>query len=104
MTSTENRPYVFELAAQALISAEEAEISRSIVERKDISTESFDRAVATVQALKAAGEDLDEWVRRQYIVDGWLQGWLQVDAQLLTDAAAASTWQLAQLAAGFYGH
>lgn len=47
------------------------------------------RRRADGRGLSAAGEDVEEWVRRQYVVDGWVQGNLQIDPQSLTPTPTA---------------
>ncbi|WP_255802060.1 hypothetical protein [Mycobacteroides abscessus] len=98
---TQNRPYVFELAEE-LYRAESAGDDqvrlRDTASANAVDREELDRAVEVIRRLHATGIDVDEWVRQEYVMDGWLRGYLALDASL----EAASTWRLAQAAAAFY--
>lgn len=112
-----NRPYTFELARQFLI-AQHADPSAqhhdtvvlteqddatiaghyANAERNGVDRATLDRAAHTLVRLAPA--DVDEWIRQEYIVDGWLHGYLPLTA----DPADPSltTWQLGQLAYAHY--
>ncbi len=100
-----NRPYLWEIAANALSSDNAMTLDdvRALADRHGIPELNAERAMSTLTALAAAGEDLDEWVRRQYVVDGWMEGYLLIDTAALSDANTYSTWKLAQLAYAHYG-
>jgi hypothetical protein len=100
-----NKPYLWEIVANALApdSGTTLDDVRTLADRHGIPGLSVDRAMATLTALAASGEDLDEWVRRQYVLDGWMQGYLQIDAAALSDVETFSTWKLGQLAYAHYG-
>lgn len=99
----ENRPYTFELAAIALeVPAESAgdEGIRDVAARNGVDLDQFDRAVEILKGVAAAGGDIGEWVRNEYILDGRLHGYLPIDASL-TDADL-TTWKLGQYAEAHY--
>jgi hypothetical protein len=51
----------------------------------------------TLQRLAPA--DYQSWIRQEYIVDGWLQGYLDANVDPIE---APSTWVLGQLADAHY--
>ncbi|QIV79894.1 hypothetical protein [Mycolicibacterium frederiksbergense] len=112
-----NRPYTFELARQFLIAQHEDPAAQHLdvvvlteedhaaiaghyanAERNGVDRATLDRAAHTL--LRLAPADVDEWIRQEYIVDGWLHGYLALTA----DPADPSltTWQLGQLAYAHY--
>lgn len=95
-----NRPYVFELARQLLAAqpADDLAAHYAHAERNGIDQATLDRAAYTLQRL--APDNLDEWIRWEYLVDGWLHGYLDPAA----DPAHPSltTWRLGQLAHAHY--
>ena len=114
---TVNRPYIFELARQFLIAQHEDPAAQHLdvhvftdedhvilaghyanAERNGVDRATLDRAAHTL--LRLAPADVDEWIRQEYIVDGWLHGYLPLNA----DPADPSltTWQLGQLADAHY--
>lgn len=100
---TTNRPYIFELAAllrTARINHEDCTSLREVATHNGIDLDQLDRASAIVDTLATEGTDIDEWVRREYIIDGWLHGWLSAQASL--DDPALSTWKLSQYAYEHY--
>lgn len=105
LMSEYNKPYLWEIVANALApdSGMTLDDVRTLADRHGIPGLSVDRAMASLTALAASGEDLDEWVRRQYVLDGWMQGYLQIDAAALSDVETFSTWKLGQLAYAHYG-
>jgi hypothetical protein len=50
--------------------------------------------------LQRGGEEEEDFILREYILDGWLHGYLPLDVAA-TDPAL-STWKLAQLAEAYY--
>ncbi|MGV2581471.1 UNVERIFIED_CONTAM: hypothetical protein K7Z70_04445 [Mycobacterium avium subsp. hominissuis] len=58
----------------------------------------LDRAAVTLQRLDPA--DFDTWIRREYIVDGWLHGYLDPSAN--PDDPTLTVWVLGQRAAAHY--
>lgn len=100
---TNNRPYLFELAAilrTARLNGEDCTSLRETATHNRIDLDELDRAAGIVDALAAEGTDIDEWVRREYIIDGWLHGWLPAQASLAD--ATLSTWKLSQYADAYY--
>lgn len=100
---TINRPYIFELAAllrSARLNGEDCTSLREVATHNKIDLDQLDRAAAIVDALATEGTNVDEWVRREYIIDGWLNGWLSPQASL--DDPALSTWKLSQYAYAHY--
>lgn len=103
---TENRPYTFELAA--LLVAEQAAGSNDTASLRETATgngvdlDQLDRAAAIVRSLAASGEDVDEWIRREYLVDGWLHGYLPTPVETLPADPALTTWVLSQHADAHY--
>lgn len=105
---TVNRPYTFELAGhllaafnhQVLTEQHHEDIAGQYAnaERNGVDRATLERAAHALQRLAPA--DVDEWIRQEYIVDGWLQGYLPLTA----DPADPSltTWQLGQLAYTHY--
>ena len=96
-----NRPYTFELAHQ-LLSARS--LGHDIAghyanaESNGVDSELLDRAVVTLQRLDPA--DFDTWIRSDYIIDGWLHGYLDPSADPADPTLTA--WVLGQLAAAHY--
>ncbi|WP_201263266.1 hypothetical protein [Mycobacterium avium] len=95
-----NRPYTFELAHQLLTATSTDDVAGHYAnaERNGVDRATLDRAAATLQRLAPA--DVDTWIRQEYIVDGWLHGYLALTA----DPADPNltTWQLGQLAYTHY--
>ncbi|PBA68925.1 hypothetical protein CKJ76_25760 [Mycobacterium avium] len=58
----------------------------------------LDRAAATLQRIDP--DDFDTWIRREYIVDGWLHGYLDPSAN--PDDPTLTAWVLGQRAAAHY--
>jgi hypothetical protein len=50
----------------------------TIAARNRIAQDDLDRAVATLERL--AIDDFATWIRHEYIVDGWLNGYLDINA------------------------
>jgi hypothetical protein len=75
-----NRPYTFELAATALAETAQHSEIRALAERNAVDPDQFERATIILKGVKASGETLDDFVRREYILDGWLHGYLSLDA------------------------
>ncbi|MCA4726665.1 hypothetical protein [Mycolicibacterium fortuitum] len=98
--TTVNRPYMFELAA-LIVRAEERheEVAslRQAAARNAVDATELDRTVELLRRFHATGTDIDEWVRQEYFVDGWIHGYLPPDL-----APTASVWQMAQYAAAYY--
>jgi hypothetical protein len=94
-----NWPYTFELAA-LVVNGQDLDGVRKAAEANDVGTADLDRAIAIVRVLKQGGEDPDEFVLREYILDGWLQGYLPINVQV--GDPALNTWHLGQLAEAHY--
>lgn len=94
-----NRPYTFELAAFAL-SGEDLDGVRKTAESNGVATADLERAIAILRVLQQGGEDADDFVLREYILDGWLQGYLPLDVQ--AGDPTLNTWRLGQLAEAHY--
>ena len=93
-----NRPYIFELAHQLLAdrhAGNSVEGHYANAERTGTSRAVLDRAANTLQRI--APEDFATWIRREYIVDGWLHGYVDV-----TSGDEPTTWVLGQLAEAHY--
>lgn len=100
---TSNRPYLFELTALLRTTRQNNEDETNLREaatHNRIDLKELDRVAAIVDALAADGIDLDEWVRREYIIDGWLRGWLSPQTSL--DDPSLTTWKLSQFADEHY--
>lgn len=94
-----NRPYTFELAHQLLTATPDDVAGHyANAERNGVDRATLDRAAATLQRLAPA--DVETWLRQEYIVDGWLHGYLALTADP-TDPSL-TTWQLGQLAYAHY--
>lgn len=96
---TENRPYTFELAALTL-GGQPLENVRKTAVSNGLSVESLDRAIGILDILQRDGEDPQDFVLREYILDGWLHGYLPLDVEAADPAL--STWKLGQLAEAHY--
>ncbi|MDO3331515.1 hypothetical protein [Mycobacteroides abscessus] len=99
--ATQNRPYVFELAVQftELVSrGEDGSDTRELAARNDVDAGELDRAIAIVQGFISSGADITQWLHQEYMIDGWLRGYLPLE----TSPADISTWTLGQLAASHY--
>lgn len=96
-----NRPYTFELAHQLLsalsLGHDTAGVYASAASN-DVRSDALDRAAATLQRI--APTDFGTWIRSEYIVDGWLHGYL--DATADPADPTLTTWVLAQLASAHY--
>lgn len=98
---TFNRPYTFELAHQLLSARSLGHATDSHyanAKSNGVDRAQLDRAVATLQHLDPA--DFDTWIRREYIVDGWLHGYL--DPSVNPDDPTLTAWVLGQRAAAHY--
>ncbi|QFS94647.1 hypothetical protein FIV07_28130 (plasmid) [Mycobacterium sp. THAF192] len=100
-----NRPYLYEIAANAVAPDNATTVNdvRALAQRHGIPAEDADRAIDVLTALTTTGEDIEEWVRRQYLLDGWIEGYLAIDPAALSDPHTYSTWGLAQYAYAHYG-
>jgi hypothetical protein len=98
MAST-NRPYTFELAALVL-SGEGIDNVRKTAEVNGVSAPDLERAISILRILKQGGEDPDDFVLREYILDGWLQGYLPLN--VASGDPTLNTWRLGQLAEAHY--
>ncbi|MDX1886836.1 hypothetical protein [Mycolicibacterium sp. 120270] len=100
---TENRPYTFQLATFLLDADGNAEHTANVREtaaRNGVDLGQLDRAAAFIRHLTADGEDVDEFVRREYLIDACLHGYLPPDTSP-TDPTL-TTWALAQFAEDYY--
>jgi hypothetical protein len=98
-TTATNRPYAFELAALALQN-DDLDAVRKTAAINGVAPLDLDRAIGVLRILKDGGEDLDDFVLREYILDGWLQGYLPLSVQ--TGDPSLNTWRLGQLAEAHY--
>lgn len=98
MTTT-NRPYAFELAALALQS-DDIDAVRKTAAINGVTLVDLDRAIGILRILTNGGEDPDDFVLREYILDGWLQGYLPLSVR--AGDPTLNTWRLAQLADAHY--
>lgn len=99
--ATQNRPYVFELAAQfveLVARGDDGSDTRELAARNDIDAGELDRAIAIVQGFISGGADITQWLHQEYMIDGWLRGYLPLD----TSPADVSTWTLGQMADNHY--
>ncbi|KWX19576.1 hypothetical protein AFM11_35165 [Mycolicibacterium wolinskyi] len=98
-----NRPYVLQMAVALIVPQRDDEYYRRIREAAEgngVPPDLLDRAAFIVDGVYKGGTDIDEWIRQEYIVDGWLHGYVPLDASP-TDPHW-STFRLAQLAADHY--
>lgn len=95
-----NRPYRFELAAMALAEPGQHGEIETLAERNGVDPDKFERATVIINGLKASGETLEDFVRREYILDGWLQGYLPLDVSPAD--SSLTTWKLGQFAEAYY--
>lgn len=115
---TVNRPYIFELARHFLVAQhagrpfaqsddvhafteedhENIESQYANAERNGVDRDTLNRAAHTLQRL--APTDVDEWIRQEYIVDGWLHGYLNLNADPADPTL--TLWRLGQLAYAHY--
>ncbi|GAB4999701.1 hypothetical protein MAHJHV65_46740 [Mycobacterium avium subsp. hominissuis] len=99
---TFNRPYTFELAHQLLSArslGHDTAGHYASAASNGVDRELLDRAALALQRLDPA--DVDTWIRHEYIVDGWLHGYLDPAADPADPTLTA--WVLGQLAAAHYG-
>ncbi|KDE97063.1 hypothetical protein Y900_027635 [Mycolicibacterium aromaticivorans JS19b1 = JCM 16368] len=94
-----NRPYTFELAALAL-NGEDLDGVRRTAKSNGVAVADLERATAVLRVLQQGGEDPDDFVLREYILDGWLKGYLPLDVQ--AGDPTLNTWRLGQLAEAHY--
>jgi hypothetical protein len=98
---TLNRPYTFELAHQLLTAqslGHDTDGHYANASRNGAPRDALDRAAVTLQRLAPA--DFATWIRSEYIVDGWLHGYLDPGADPADPTL--TTWVLGQLAAAHY--
>lgn len=93
-----NRPYTFELGAQLLDDPQES--LRTTAQDNGVDADQLTRAAEILRRLRDAGEDINEWIRREYIIDGWLHGYLPLAAS--PSDPTLTTWKLSQHAESFY--
>ena len=96
-----SRPYTFELAAMARADPGQHGDIKALAERNGVDADHFERATAILQGVGGTGEKLDDFVRREYILDGWLHGYLPLDASP-SDPSLTVWKQLGQFAEAFY--
>ena len=96
-----NRPYTFELAAMALADTGQHDEVGALGERNGVGPDHFERAVLILKAIASSGERIEDFVRREYILDGWLHGYLPLD--IAGTDPTLTTWKLGQLAEAHYG-
>jgi hypothetical protein len=94
-----NRPYTFELAALALDDETLVGV-RKTAEANGVNAAGLERAISILRILQKGGEDPDDFVLREYILDGWLQGYLPLNVQ--AGDPTLNTWHLGQLAEAHY--
>ena len=97
---TFNRPYTFEMAAMAIAEPGEHSAIKALAQRNGVDVDQFERATAILKGVVAAGDTVENFVRHEYIVDGWLHGYLPLAASP-TDGTL-TTWKLAQFAESHY--
>ncbi|GAB5901193.1 hypothetical protein [Mycolicibacterium mageritense] len=93
-----NRPYVLQMAVALTVPGRDDEFYarvRESAENNGVSAELLDRAAFIADGVRRGGTDVDEWIRQEFLVDGWLHGYVPLDASP-TDPDW-STWKLAQL-------
>jgi hypothetical protein len=100
MTTTLNRPYTFELAAMVLADPGQHEEVRALAERTGVGPDHFERAALIVKAIASSGERVEDFVRRESILDGWLHGYLPLGAS--PGDPTLTTWKLGQFAEAHY--
>ena len=100
MTMASNRPYTFELAALALQN-DDLDAVRKTAAANGVTATALERAVGILRILQQGGEDPDDFVLREYMLDGWLQGYLPLNVQ--AGDPILNTWRLGQLAEEHYG-
>lgn len=71
-----NRPYAFELAAMAVVDPGRHNDFKDTAERNGVGPDQFDRAAAILKTYVSSVESLEDFVRREYFLDGWLHGYL----------------------------
>lgn len=101
----ENRPYTFELAALLVSEQDRGDDTAQLQEtatNNGVDLDQLNRAAAIVRALAAAGDDVDEWIRREYLIDGWLHGYLPQPAEASPADPGLTTWVLSQYADAHY--
>lgn len=97
---TLNRPYTFELAAMALAEPGQHDEIRALAERNGVGADHFERAVRILTSVAGSGDRIEDFVRREYILDGWLHGYLPLDAS--PNDTSLTTWKLGQFAEAHY--
>lgn len=100
MTMASNRPYTFELAALALQN-DDLEAVRKTAAANGVTAIALERAIGILRILQQGGEDPDDFVLREYMLDGWLQGYRPLSVQ--AGDPILNTWRLGQLAEEHYG-
>lgn len=97
---SENRPYTFELAAIALKEDDgQPPPTTDLVElarRNGVDPTRLRCATAILRNLQGAGYNIADHLRREYLIDGWLSGYLPLDADPADHSL--TTWKLSQLA------
>ncbi|AFM20049.1 hypothetical protein Mycch_5372 (plasmid) [Mycolicibacterium chubuense NBB4] len=73
---------------------------RKAAEANGVAAADLDRAIAIVRVLQQGGEDPDDFVLREYILDGWLRGYLPLTVQ--AGDPTLNAWRLGQLAEAHY--
>ncbi len=96
-----NRPYTFELAAQLLNARDDGQAVANVyatASANGIDRGQLDRAVSTLAQLQI--HDFPTWIRQEYIVDGWLHGYLDSSAD--PSDPKLTVWILSQMADAHY--
>lgn len=99
---SENRPYIFELAA-LLLDTHGPDMQAGILAaagNNGVDLDQLKRAAEILRGVSRAGQDLAEWVRLQYFIDGWLHGYLPLEASPTNPAL--TTWHLAQYSCAYH--
>lgn len=99
-----NRPYIFELAGLLLDADRNPDSAAGITAAavdNGVEVDQLKRAAEILLGLARDGQDIAEWVRREYFIDGWLHGYLSLDASPAD--ASLTTWTLAQVAFNHHG-
>lgn len=95
----ENRPYTFELASFLLEAKRNNTDTANIHEtaqRNGVDTGQLQRAADILEHFTTNDQDTAEWIHREYLIDGWLHGYIPPDQ---TDIP---TYIAAQLAEAHY--
>ena len=94
--SSQNLPYVLEIAGMTLMADDKGQSTDSLREtaaKNGVDSDQLDRAITILRRLPAEGRT--EFVYQQMLLDGRVKGYVGLDDQ-------PSPWTLGQLAHGYY--